>query len=264
MKVMNWKEFIKGSLKGTGTAAMSIGVFDGVHKGHQFIFTKITNYESDFSIVLTFSDNPRLYFKDKTYPGDIFTITQKLHTLSSIGVDIVILIDFSSDFSKLSGEDFLSLITENCDLVYLSLGINFRCGNNGMTSSYEAKKILNSKNVLVDIEKMTYFEDQLVSSTLIREAVLSGKLKEAQNMLERVFSLDIADIPQVIREKTIIIETKNIKQILPPQGYYVVRIGNTIEMQIEKICINSSEIVIPLQDLQKLDFIKFIQNKEGK
>ena len=263
MKVMHWNEFIEGSLKGTGTSSMSIGVFDGLHKGHQFIFKKITNYESDLSIVLTFTDNPRLFFKDKTYPGDIYTITQKLQTLSSMSIDIVILIDFSSDFSKLSGKDFLSLITENCDLVYLSLGQNFRCGNNGRTSSYEAKEILKSKNVLVDIEKMTYFKDQLVSSTLIREAVLKGNLERAQNMLDRVFSLDIAGIPQIIRDKTIIIETKNIKQILPPQGYYVVRIGNTKEMQIEKICIKSSEILVPMHNLHKLDFIKFLQNKEG-
>lgn len=259
MKVIHWKKFITGQLKGTGTAAMTIGVFDGAHKGHQYIFRKITDKETDLSIVLTFTDNPRLFFNDSTFPGDIFTLQQKLITLSSMDIDIVILIDFSSDFSKLSGKEFLFLITENCDVSYLSLGQNFRCGKNGMTSSTEAKEILKSKNVLVDIEKMTYFNNQLVSSTRIREAILSGDLKRAQDMLERVFSLDVAGIPQIVREKTIIIETKNIKQILPPQGYYVVRTGNTNRMQIVKICINSSEIVIPLQTMQKIDFIKFIQ-----
>ncbi len=258
MKVINWSDFTKGTLKEIGSLSMSIGVFDGVHMGHKFIFKKLNMYKQDFSVVLTFTENPRLFFKDKSYPGDIFTISQKLETLSQQDIDIVILIDFSSDFSKLSGKDFLFRITENCDVSYLSLGENFRCGKNGMTSSYEAKEILKSKNVLVDIEEMTYFENQLVSSTLIREAISSGNLKRTRNMLERVFSLDIADIPQNIREKTIIIETENIKQILPPQGSYVVRIGDSTKTQETKIIISALKIVIPLQEMQKLNFIKFI------
>ena len=257
MKVISWQDFIKGSLLGTGSAAMTIGVFDGIHKGHQFLLNEIKNHQADLSVVLTFTENPRIFFKDKSYPGDITTSSQKLETLSIQGIDIVILIDFSSEFSKLSGKDFLFLIVENCDITYLSLGQNFRCGKNGMTNSYEAKEILKNKKIHVEIEEMTYFKDQLVSSTIIREAVLTGNLERAQNMLERVFSLDIAGIPQIVREKTIIIETKNIKQILPPQGSYVVRTGNTTEMQETKICINKSDIVIPLQKMQKLDFIKF-------
>ena len=170
----------------------------------------------------------------------------------------MILIDFSYEFSKLSGKDFLHLITKNSDISLLSLGQNFRCGNNGMTSSYEAKKILESQNIKVDIEKMTHFNNQPVSSTLIREAILDGNLKRAQSMLERVFSLDIAGIPQIIRVKTIIIETNNIKQVLPPQGYYVVSTGSSIDTQECKIYIDTSKIVLPLQKAQKLDFIKFI------
>lgn len=262
MKIIKWQDFIKGTLKGKGSVTMSIGVFDGVHKGHQYIFNKLNMNKKALSVVVTFTDNPRLFFKDKSYPGDIFTVSQKLETLSLLNIDIVILIDFSSEFSKLSGKDFLYLIAENCDISNLSLGKNFRCGKDGMTSSYEAKEILKSKNVMVDIEKMTYFEDQLVSSTLIREAILSGNLERSRNMLERVFSLDIACIPQNIREKTIIIETKNIKQILPPQGSYVVRIGNSTKTQKTKISISAFEIVIPQKkmqkEMQKLDFIKFI------
>lgn len=259
MKVLNWSDFIKGSLKGNGSAAVTIGVFDGIHKGHQYLFNKVIKHNSEISVVITFSENPRLFFGDKTYPGDIFTISQKLETLSLLDIDIVILIDFSSDFSKLSGKDFLFLITENCDISFLSLGSNFRCGKNGMTSSYEAKEILKGKNVPVSIEKMTYFDDQLVSSTLVRKAILSGNFKKARNMLGRVFSLDIANIPQIIRERTIIIETKNIKQVLPPQGHYVARIGSSTITQEYKLYISASEIVISLQNMQKLDFIKFLE-----
>ncbi|MEA1911708.1 MAG: FAD synthetase family protein [Spirochaetota bacterium] len=258
MIVISWEEFLKGYLKENGTAAMSIGVFDGVHEGHQYLLNKIINNKDNLSIILTFKDNPRLFFKDKTYPGDIYTISQKLKTFSLMGVDIVILIDFSYEFSKLSGKEFLYLITENCDISMLTLGQNFRCGNRGMTSSYESKNILESQNIKVDIEKMTHFNNQPVSSTLIREAIVAGNLKRAESMLKRVFSLDIAGIPQIIRDKTIIIETNSIKQVLPPQGYYVVSTGSSIDTQECKINIDTSKIVLPLQKVQKLDFIKFI------
>lgn len=258
MTVISWEEFIKGPLKGTGTAAMTIGVFDGVHLGHRQLLSDILNHHNNTSIIVTFSVNPRVYFKDKTYPGDINTQSQKLELLSSLGVDTVILIDFSYDFSKLSGKDFLYQITDNCDLEHLVLGDNFKCGDGRMTTSHEAAKILKDYNVTVDIGNMAYFEGQIVSSSRIREAVASGNFKKSQKMLERVFSLDIAGIPQIIGEKTIIIETKNIRQVLPPQGYYVVRIGNLTKTQESKICLNASEIVIPLQEMQKLDFIKFI------
>ncbi|MDA3938980.1 MAG: FAD synthetase family protein [Spirochaetia bacterium] len=263
MTVISWEDFTKGSIKDQGPFSMTIGVFDGIHKGHQYIFNKIISYKSTKTIVITFKDNPRYFFKDKTYPGNIFSISQKLDTLSSIGIDIVILIDFSYNFSKLTGKEFLHIIAENSEISHLSLGNNFRCGNNGMTTSFEALEILKSKNVLVDVEDMTYLENQLVSSTLIRDAILEGNLNKAQYMLERVYSLDIADIPQIIRDETIIIETKNIKQVLPPQGHYVVRIGSSFEMQVSNIYLNASEIVIPLQKMQKLDFIKFI-HEEGR
>jgi riboflavin kinase / FMN adenylyltransferase len=258
MKIIKWEEFLRGSLKGTDPAAMSIGVFDGVHKGHRDILNKIINNSTEKSIVVTFIENPRILFGDQNYPGDIFTIKQKLESLSSIGIDIVILIDFSVNFSKLTGKEFLFLITENTDISLISLGQNFRFGKNGMTSAIEAIELLKSKNIHVDVEKMTYFEDQLVSSTFIRKAILNGQFKQAQNMLEGVFSLDIADIPQIKREKTIIIDTNNITQVLPPQGQYNVRIGNTSMNQKSNISLNDSNIVIPLQNLQKLEFIKFI------
>ena len=263
MEVISWNDFTNGSIKEMGSVSITIGVFDGIHKGHQYIFSNIVNDKYKKSVVITFKNNPRIFFNDKSYPGDLFSIKQKLETLSSLGIDIVILIDFSYNFSKLTGKEFLNLIADNCEINHILLGDNFRCGHNGMTTSYEAVEILKSKNVKVIIQDMTYLDNQLISSTLIRKAILGGNLEKAKNMLERVYSLDIADIPQIVRDETIIIETKNIKQVLPPQGHYVVRIGSSTEMQVSNIKLNALEIIIPLQKMEKLDFIKFIQ-EEGR
>lgn len=258
MKILSWEDFIKGSLKDAGPAALSIGVFDGIHNGHCQLLKKITAHTDKKSIVLTFRENPRIFFKDKTYPGDIFTIDQKLEALSSIGVDIVILIDFSYNFSKLSGKDFLYLIKDNCDLSYVILGNNFRCGYRGMTTSLDAIRILKSKKVIVVIGEMVQFDNHLVSSSRIREALASGSFLKAQKMLERVFSLDIADIPQIPGDKTITIDTQDISQVLPPQGHYSVLTGTADSTQKSMMLLSLSKIIVPLQKMQHLDFIRFI------
>ena len=258
MEVLIWDDFITGALNTKDPVAGSIGVFDGIHVGHRQLLNSIVSYTDKKSIVLTFRENPRTFFNDGTYPGDIFTLSQKLDALSSLGVDIAVLIDFSHNFSKLSGEDFLYLIKNNCNLSYLILGENFRCGHRGMTTAHEACKILESKKVIVDIGEMTRFENQLISSSRIREAVASGNLDKAQKMLKRVFSLDIADIPQIPGDKTITIDIRHIRQVLPPQGHYSVLTGTSLKAQKSKILLRETEIIVPLQQLQHLDFINFI------
>lgn len=258
MTILNWDDFIKGALNGKDSISLSIGVFDGVHIGHRQLLSDILSQTGSTSVVLTFKVNPRVYFKDRTYPGDIYTLSQKLSVLSSLGIDTVILIDFSYDFSKLSGKDFLYFVADNCELRHLVLGDNFRCGNGRVTTSYEAVEILKHKNVTVDIGNMAFCEGQLVSSSRVRSAVASGKLQEVEKMLERVFSLDIADIPQISGDKTITIEIKNISQVLPPQGQYTVLTGTADTTLKSRILIGASDIRVPLQNLQHLDFIKFI------
>lgn len=258
MKVLTWDNFTKGALSGKGSIALSVGVFDGVHSGHRQLLSDILSHIESISVVLTFSVNPRVYFKDKTYPGDIFTLSQKLAVFSSLCIDTVILIDFSYDFSKLSGKDFLYLIADSCELRHLVLGDNFRCGNGRMTNSHKAVEILKHKNVTVDIGNMAYLEGQIISSSRVRSAVASGKLEETQKMLERVFSLDVADIPQISGDGTITIETKNISQVLPPRGQYTVLTGTSDTTLKSRILVGASDIKVPLQKMQHLDFIKFI------
>ncbi len=258
MNVLKWDTFVKGNLKNGKSAAMTIGVFDGLHKGHQKLINRIIKYGSNTSIVLTFKENPRRFFKDRSYPGNVFTLSQKLNTLESMGIDTVILIDFSVNFSKLTGKDFLNLIEDNCNLSYLAFGDNFRCGYRGKTNAEHAVNILKANNTKVEIVNMTKFQNQLISSSRIRDAVSLGDFKEAKRMLGRVFSLDVADIPQTYSDKTIIIEKNNIKQVLPPQGLYVVQIGSSNGVFKEKILFNTLKIEVPLPKKQKIDYIKFI------
>ncbi|MCF6335571.1 MAG: FAD synthetase family protein [Spirochaetales bacterium] len=257
MNVISWEDFIEGALNEIGPIAASIGVFDGVHEGHRDLLSRIIDRNSTNSLVITFTTNPKKIFGRNSYPGDISTLSQKLSIFSSLGIDTVILIDFSGNFSNISGKDFLYLIKNSCDLSYLILGNNFRCGYKGMTTSEDALKIFKEEKAVVKIGSMTSLNDELISSTRIREAVESGNLLKARNMLKRVYSLDIADIPQISREQTIIINKEHIKQVLPPQGQYSVLTGTSEYTIKSKAILDSTEIIVPVKETGHLNFIKF-------
>jgi len=220
--VISWNDFISQSVFYNNSVSLTMGVFDGVHLGHRKLIQKVLNRKDTISGVITFNVNPRIIFGDHSFPGNISTLEQKIEILHEVGVDAIIVIDFSYNFSRLSGKDFLKVLRSSCNLEYIALGENFRFGYKGATSSFDARTILKNEPVEVDICNMAYYNNKIVSSTRIRESVLAGKMIEAKSMLDRVFSLDIATVPQYLDEKTIIIDKKEIHQVLPPQGQYEV------------------------------------------
>ncbi len=241
--VISWNDFINGQVSLSRPVSATIGVFDGVHLGHRKLITSILTNKNTCSAVITFNVNPRIIFHDPSYPGNISTLEQKIQILHDLEVDDVIVIDFSPDFSRLTGEEFLRLLVKSCSLEYLVLGENFKFGYGGKTTPEDAKNILHKESVEVDICPMAYHDNVIVSSTRIRRALLEGRIRDANTMLNRVFSLDIATIPLLFREKAINIDKKKIHQVLPPQGQYDVSLKDASGVYTDTGCvIDSSHI----------------------
>ncbi len=257
MEVINWNDFTNGNIRDRGPSAVSIGVFDGVHKGHRDLLSHIIKRENANSVVITFRINPKKIFGKNNYKGDISTLSQKLAIFSSLGIDTTILIDFSGDFSNITGRDFLFSIRNNCELSYLILGNNFRCGYRGLTTARDASEILEEEKVVINIGDMTMLNNELISSTRIRDAVGTGDFITANRMLKRVYSLDIADIPQISGEEAIIINKKHINQVLPPQGQYTVLAGTSEYTFKSKVVIDGTKITVPVMETEHLNFINF-------
>jgi riboflavin kinase/FMN adenylyltransferase len=221
---------------------MTIGVFDGVHLGHQKLIRRVTDHDAEESIVLTFRFNPRRFLKPHLFPGDITSQRQKLDILDGLGVSTVILIDFSNDFSKLTGNEFLMKIRQSCNLTYLVLGDNFRCGFQGKTSAYDVRSILNEHGVEVEIAQSLTYEGATLSSTRIRAALSEGDMAKAALMMGRLYRLDIADIPQQRGSRDRSIEKMALHQVIPPHGQYPVEIKTTAssfpaEIVIDQECL---------------------------
>jgi riboflavin kinase / FMN adenylyltransferase len=238
MKVINWTDFLRNGIFGKKGAAITIGVFDGLHIGHQRLVQSILSFSSESSTaataVFTFTNNPSAFFHPRGFLGNILTVRQKLGLFSVYGLDYAVLIDFSAEFSKLTGHEFFSIIGEHIEIEYVCLGKNFHCGRNNDTHSEEVKKKLGAEGKKVEIIRQVPYKNEPVSSTRIRRELLSGNMYDVNNMLGKRYELDCTE------------GTENIRQILPADGAYTVAVkGAAEDEQTEEITIKNKKLIFP-------------------
>ncbi|MDR2717443.1 MAG: FAD synthetase family protein [Treponema sp.] len=184
MRVIDWKEYISPSPTPYSPLplALTIGVFDGVHKGHQSLIQRICA-SPHIPTVVTFKENPVKTLKPDAFTGDIINLEQKLSFLEAWGVQLTVLIDFSPKFSKISGRDFVDLLLGGQAVKLIALGRNFRCGHQLDTGAEEIQGLAGARGVEVWIAPPVMDEGQPVSSSRIRQALAAGRRAEAERLL---------------------------------------------------------------------------------
>jgi len=214
---------------------VTIGTFDGVHLGHHEIISKIVSESRESngkSILVTFWPHPRFIIKkDVNSLKLITTFEEKCELLEKLGIDYLIKLSFTEEFSSLTAEEFLAqILIDQVGVNKLFIGYDHRFGNNregnleflkAKTSSYgyEVKEIPRK-----DIDHMG------VSSTKIRNAILDGDMKLAATLLGRNFSLKGKVIDGNKKGRSIGFPTANIFveeefKILPKDGVYAVEVS---------------------------------------
>ena len=194
MQVIDWDEYINpGSSSFTRSSlplAVTIGVFDGVHRGHQALIQQICEprsslYTAFLPTVVTFRENPLKILQPDTFTGDIYTLEQKLHTFQTLGVGQVILIDFNRKFSKINGRDFIDLLINSRPVKLIVLGRNFRCGHQLDAGIEEIQDLADTRGVEVLVVPPVMDEGLPVSSSRIRQAFAAGRIAEAERLMAR-------------------------------------------------------------------------------
>ncbi|MDR1046467.1 MAG: hypothetical protein LBL64_01720, partial [Treponema sp.] len=111
MRIIDWTDYIHNRISEPEEGiSLSIGVFDGVHRGHQELIRRITA-SPHVPTILTFAQNPRQILKKGSRQGEITSLFRKLAIMESLGVLQALVIDFSTGFSALSGREFIRLLT---------------------------------------------------------------------------------------------------------------------------------------------------------
>ncbi|MGM0431666.1 MAG: FAD synthetase family protein [Spirochaetota bacterium] len=221
MKSITFQDFIEKTPDENGTIRMAIGVFDGIHLGHQHLLKRLSEGpETAVRYVFTFTHNPKVVLGRRGYDQNIITPQQKLSLLSQYRVDCVVLIDFSYEFSKLRGEEFFTMITNACNLEYVVVGENFSCGYKAAFTAERIGKWFEGSQTQIDIVPSVMFGSKRVSSSRVRKLLAHKRIEDANTLLGRFFSVDTANIPHEMGKRTFNIDRNSIRQILPPPGLY--------------------------------------------
>ena len=172
--------------------ALTIGNFDGVHRGHQALLTELKAHAKKLGLptcVMTFEPHPREFFAPDNAPARILNLRDKLEALNEAGVDTVIVEHFNERFARRSPESFVKdILVDGLQTKFLMIGDDFhygakRAGN--IQTLLEAAKLYGfSVNHMHTIEDTPGLR---ISSSAIRDALKLGKLDEATRLLGRPY-----------------------------------------------------------------------------
>lgn len=256
-------------------AVITIGTFDGVHLGHHTILQQVVSHAKELggeSIVLTFEPHPRkLLFPDQ--PVKIITpLGEKIKLINNAGIDHVFVVPFTKEFASLSAEAYIKdFLVKYLHPKGIVIGYDHQFGHDrtGDIKLLETLKFESGFDVFEIPAKQ--IEDAAVSSTKIRNALSSGNINDANEMLGRQYSLRGKVISGAKLGRTIGFPTANIKQldseqIIPGNGVYGVKaiVDNTTYNGMMNIGIRptvSNELSLHIE-AHLFDFNQDIYNKE--
>ena len=213
-------------------SVVTIGTFDGVHIGHQAILKQLISEASankGKSILITFWPHPRFILnKDASSLKLLSTFKEKTDLLKNLGLDYIVKIPFTPEFSSLSAQAFVEeILVRKIGTKRLFIGHDHRFGNNreGNIDFLHAQSENNGYEVF-EIPKQT-IDDIGISSTKIRDALHVGNLALANSLLGRSYSIHGKVVSGEQKGRTIGFPTANIEvpesyKLLPGDGAYAV------------------------------------------
>jgi riboflavin kinase/FMN adenylyltransferase len=260
MLVLDWAEFVRQPDKSGRSSAMTIGGFDGVHRGHQVLIRAVVE-RGIFPTVITFRQNPKSILNPRSYKGDIFSLRQKLECLETLGAERTILIDFSDNFSKLKGQEFINILMKQGSLVFLAVGRNFRCGYKLDTDAACIKALGERAGIAVEAIPPLRDGHGPVSSSRIRSAVLKGRIAEASRLLGRNPILDLRDIRGERRGDALLYKPALQNRIFAQRGSFSVILyqKDSREGKEMDIHINGEGVFIPLDNCKYIGSCEYIE-----
>jgi riboflavin kinase/FMN adenylyltransferase len=167
--------------------AITIGTFDGVHIGHRKILERLINDAKKTglqSTVLTFFPHPRMVLQKDTEIKLLNTIQEKINILELIGLDCLIIQPFTMEFSRLSATEFVrDILVNKLNSKKIIIGYDHRFGRNRNANIQDLITFGNALNFEVEEIAAEEINDVSVSSTKIRNALINGDIKTANDYL---------------------------------------------------------------------------------
>ncbi|MBG6236823.1 riboflavin kinase/FMN adenylyltransferase [Pedobacter sp. CAN_A7] len=220
--------------KKLANAVVTIGTFDGVHYGHQKIVKRLCELAKETggeSVILTFFPHPRLILDPENQNLKMInTVKQKAEILAGLGVDHLIIIPFTRDFSNLSAREYIQqILIDTIGTKYIIVGYDHRFGKDRKGGMPELELYAKDFDYKIELIKEQDINDVAVSSTKIRQALLKGDVALAAEYLGYPFSMEGRVVKGDKIGRTIGYPTANIfieetYKLIPSDGIYAVTV----------------------------------------
>lgn len=264
---------------------VALGSFDGLHKGHLSLVRKVVELANEMngtSVVYTFKNHPRKFIKSINSPKLILDNKEKEEILKKENVDVIYFEEFTSDFMKLSPEEFIKYLCNKFNVKGIVVGFNYRFGYKNSGDVNLLKKLSEIYNYKLFIMETCTYNEEVISSTRIRQALARGDVEEANLMLSRPFFIRGKIVHGKKLGRTIGFPTANLsfkdEMILPKIGVYytnvlwnnklykgITSVGNNPTVNGEKITVETFILDFE-KDIYEEEitvyFFKFLRNEK--
>lgn len=237
-------------------SCVAIGKFDGLHLGHQSILTRLLDEarrEDQLAVVFTFANNPLSFLDPARCPQPIMSRAQRLEAFEAAGVDVCVMVEFDAEFAAIPAPAFVAdVLVGQLHAKHVIMGSDFRFGNRGAGDGALLRELGPVHGFTA--ESVEWVEDPVsgsMSSSLIREAIVSGDVAAATRMLGR---------PPVVRAEVVRGDARgrelgfptanlggNVEGLVPADGVYAgwVRLGDSAERRAAAISVGNNPTFTP-------------------
>jgi len=246
-------------------AAIALGNFDGVHRGHQAVIAsaRAAAEETGAALgVLVFEPHPRRFFKPDAAPFRLQTSAQRARALAVAGVDEVFEIGFDAALANSTDREFAERLLRDCiGVTHVSVGADFRFGRGRMGDASSLRALGEELGFSVDAVAPVGGAAK-ISSTLVRDAIAAGDMKQAADLLGRPWAIEGEVARGFARGRELGMPTANVPlgdYVRPRLGVYATRVdlGDGVLLPaVTSIGVNPTvgELPTPLLEAHLLDF----------
>ncbi len=210
---------------------VTIGVFDGVHVGHQAVIKRAVKKARSYglkSIVVTFDPHPLKVLDPLHFIPSLISLDHRIGLIKKSGINEVFVLKFNKRMANISPERFVEdVIIKRMHAREIVVGKDFYFGKGASAGVEKLREIAEKRSVKVEIVKPVRKSSRIVSSTIIRRLVLEGRIRETEQLLGRPYSILGTVVSGTKLARKLGYPTANVNphhEAIPPSGVYVVKI----------------------------------------
>lgn len=220
-------------LKKNKNTVLTLGTFDGIHPGHLKIIGRLVSCSKEKgcrNVVITFYPHPRTILGNDNSVKMLTTQGEKIELLEKLGVENLLIINFTKEFASLSAEDFIyDYLINGIGLTEIVLGHDHHFGKGRRGNAELLQKIADKEGFIVTKAEAFMIDGEAVSSTKIRNAIAEGDIIRANKLLGRNYEFSGIVVGGDKRGRELGFPTANIKlssqeKLLPASGVYAVKV----------------------------------------